>query len=156
MEAGRTALGLAALALVGTACGGSSDKQPPAAAGPKGPPPRVSGVSSAPPPAWVETQAGDHWLAFFGYCWSTTCLDSRPVEQRTDIPRISVTKGEVVRFHLGFEPTSLSLKVGSRTYPLRAGRVSTWRVRGGSGTAFLNARGEAGSAGYVAHLLVRA
>src|SRR5437870_9780437 len=100
-----TASALAAVAILSAGCATASPKM----AGPKKPPPEVRGVRSAPPPAWIETRGGDRWLAFSGYCWSVTCLDARPVAQRTDVPRIGVGRGEVVRFHLRFQPTELTL-----------------------------------------------
>jgi hypothetical protein len=127
VKAGVTLTGLAAVMLLGAACAAA---KPEAQAKPKTPPPTVPGVRSAPPPAWIETRRGDRWLAFSSYCWTVTCIDSRPLEDRADIPRIVVTRGETVRFHLGFEPTKLSVKVGSVTYPLKAARVASWRARG--------------------------
>lgn len=156
------ALALAAALLLAAGCGeGAAPKakgptEPPAKAeGPTEPPPKVPGVSTAPPPAWVETSSGDHWLAFFSYCWSTTCVDSRPAEQRTDVPRIEVAPGEVVRFHLGFPPTEVTLRIGPKTYPLSSERVTSWRATGSGGLVFLTAKGQPGSAGYVARMLVR-
>jgi hypothetical protein len=146
-----TALALAAVVPLSAGCGDTTPK----GTGPKEPPPEVPGVRAAPPPAWIETRGGDRWLAFSSYCWSVTCVDSRPVEQRTDVPRIRVVSGEVVRFHLRFRPTELMLRLGSKTYPLKPERVASWRVRGPSGVADLTARAAPGSAGYVARLLVR-
>jgi hypothetical protein len=140
-----------ALVLLTTGCGGTAPK----AGEPTEPPPKVPGVRAAPPPAWIETRSGDRWLAFGSYCWSVTCVDARPVEQRTDVPRIEVARGEVVRFHLGFEPAELMLRLGSKTDRLKPGRVASWRARGPSGAADLTARAPSGSAGYVARLLVR-
>lgn len=113
---------------------------PSAAARPPGPPPTVPGVRSAPPPAWIETRRADKWLAFSSYCWTVTCIDSRPFPDRTDIPRIVVSRGEIVRFHLGFQPATLTMRLAGRTFTLAAARVSSWRVRGATGYGVLKAR----------------
>ena len=137
---------LLAVLLLGTACA--------ADAAPKEPPPTVPGVQSSPPPAWLETRAADRWLAFFDYCWTSTCIDSRPVAQRIDIPRIRVVRGELVRFHFGFRPASLVLKVGSRSYRLKPARVASWRVAGPSGVLEVTGRVSGRRAAYVARLVV--
>ncbi len=142
-----TMLGLLAVLVLGAACAAS--------AAPKPPPPTVPGVQSAPPPAWLETRAGDRWLAFFSYCWTSTCIDSRPVEQRTDIPRIRVARGEVVRFHLDFRPSTLTLEFGSQRVRLSLQRVAKWQVRGRSGLVRIIARTKGLRAEYVARLVVR-
>ncbi|MFN2467273.1 MAG: hypothetical protein ABR521_03970 [Gaiellaceae bacterium] len=126
-----------------------------AAAAPKDPPPTVPGVMSAPPPAWIETRGGDRWLAFSDYCWTTTCIDSRPFDQRKDIPRIAVDAGEVVRFHLGFKPSKLWVERGDKTYPLRYLRVARWRVRGAGRFIELYALKTGFRAQYVARIRVR-
>jgi hypothetical protein len=127
---------VAAFALFGGCLLGASA----AGAVPKPPPPTVTGVRSAPPPAWIETRRSDRWLEFSSYCWTTACADFQPPAQRTDLPRIKVARGEVVRFHLRFTPSQLTLRIGFRTYPLTARRVASWRVRGGSGIVELIAR----------------
>lgn len=147
MRSSATRVVVLVVVLLGTACA--------ADAAPKEPPPTVPGVQSAPPPAWIETRAADRWLAFFSYCWTSTCIDSRPVEQRIDIPRIRVVRGEVVRIHLGFRPTELTLVHGSRRYRLDAQRVAKWQVRGGSGVARWIARSKGLRAEYVARLVVQ-
>jgi hypothetical protein len=158
----RAAGSLLALILLAAACGETSRppttgtaEPPPAATEPAEPTPTVEGARATPPPAWIETRRGERWLAFSSYCWSSTCVDFQPAEQRTDVPRIAVQRDEVVRFHLGFEPTEATLRVGSKTYTLEAQRVTSWRVAGGGGFAFLEAKGEPGTASYVARLLVR-
>ena len=154
----RAAAPLLALILLAAACGGKSsppsDEPPPASSGPAEPAPTVEGAESTPPPAWVETRRGKRWLAFYSYCWSTTCMDSQPAEQRTDIPEIAVERDEVVRFHLGFEPSEATLRVGTKSYTLEARRVMSWRVAG-DGLTLLEAKGEPGTAGYLARLVVR-
>lgn len=146
MKASATRLVLLAVVLLWTACA--------ADAAPKDPPPTVPGVRSAPPPAWIETRRGDRWLAFFDYCWTFTCIDSRPIAQRIDIPRIRVVRGELARFHLGFRPASLVLKVGSKSYRLEPTRVASWRVAGRSGVLEVTGRVSGRRAAYVAHLVV--
>jgi hypothetical protein len=125
-----------------------------ASAAPPGPPPTVPGVKSAPPPAWIQTRSGDRWLAFSDFCWTFTCADSRPLAQRKDIPRIRVKRGEVVGFHLRFQPTKLAVELGAKTYPLKTERVVSWRVLGTSGFVTLHARKGGFRAEYVARLIV--
>lgn len=103
----------------------------------------------------METRGGDRWLAFSDYCWTTTCIDSRPFDQRKDIPRIAVAAGELVRFHLGFQPTKLWVELGSKTYPLKAERIASWRVRGKTGFVVAHALKTGFSADYVARLRIR-
>jgi hypothetical protein len=74
---------------------------------------------------------------------------------RRDLPRIAVRPGEVITFHLGFVPRSLSLRVGARTYTLRSARTAAWRVRGRGGVVVLQAFAPRGDASYVARLAVR-
>jgi hypothetical protein len=152
VKAGATLIGLVAVMLLGAACAAA---KPDATAKPKTPPPTVPGVRSAPPPAWIETRRGDRWLAFSSYCWTNTCIDSRPLETRTDIPRIVVSRGETVRFHFDFQPTKLSVKQGSVTYPLKAARVAPWRARGTGRFAVVEARKGGLRAEYAARLVFR-
>jgi hypothetical protein len=142
--------------LLAAGCGGSGSTGPPSpGAGPREAPPRVPGVRSAPPPAWISTRGGSYWLAFGGYCWSTTCVDPRPAEQRTDIPEIELRRDELVRFHLRFEPSEVTLRVDAEEYPLAAQQAPDWRVEGRGGLSQLTARGKLGSAGYLARFRVR-
>ena len=149
VKAGATLMGLVAVMLLGAACAAAKTAKP------KTPPPTVPGVRSAPPPAWIETRHGDRWLAFSSYCWTNTCIDSRPLADRVDIPRIVVSRGERVRFHFGFDPTKLSVKVGTTTYPLAAERVASWRVRGTGTFAVVRALKDGFRAEYAARLVFR-
>ncbi len=125
-----------------------------AVAAPAGDPPDAG--SAAPPAAWVDTPAADRWLAHSTYCWTTQCADYINPEMREDLPRIAVRRGQTVRFELGFEPTSLTLQVGVRSYELTPRQRATWRVRGKGGVLVLFATAEGGDASYVARLRVRA
>src|SRR5918911_2296530 len=77
--------------------------------------------SGGPPAAWVETRAGDRWLAFSSFCWSGPgaggaatgrCVDYVAPQRRRDLPTIVLRTGELARFHLGFRPRSVSLNIG--------------------------------------------
>lgn len=115
------------LVLLVTACG-SSSASPPTTPAPDG---RVG-----PPPAWLETKAGSHWLGFSSYCWNragedvVTCADAvAPKCSQQSVPKLSVEKGETVRAHLGYAPRKaavddMRLKVDGRT-------VSWHILRGG-------------------------
>jgi hypothetical protein len=113
---------------------------------PPGPPPKQGG---GPPPAWLEKPGIDRWLAYSSFCWRTMCADFIPPQMRTDLPRIRLTRGTTVRFHLGFRPSSLQLERIGRQLPWRlaAARISPWTVVG-PGIYVLNANGPAGSAGF--------
>lgn len=117
-----------------------------ASALPPGSPPKMGG---GPPPAWLELPGTDRWLAYSSFCWRTLCADFLPPQMRTDLPRVKVAPGKLVRFHLGFRPSSLSLqRVGTpRVWKLASARVSSWKVAF-RGVYVLNARQPGGSAGY--------
>ena len=138
---GVAALGALALAAVAPALGRPIGDPPP---------PREDG----PPPAWVDTTLGERWLAFSSYCWVRVCADYIPPSRRRDLPRIVLTRGEIVRFHLGFRPRTVSLILGRTTIRLAAGRPA-WRVRGRGGAALLAATAPVGDASYAARLVVR-
>jgi hypothetical protein len=114
------ALLLATAVLVG-GCGAESDRAgPPATTGAPSPPaaaeppaePRPDSSGEAPPPAWVETEAGSRWLGYSTYCWDTTCADFvAPSCGDEHVPELAVRPGETLRFHLGFEPAEVSLTV---------------------------------------------
>lgn len=123
--------------------------------GPPGAAPSVPGVTHSPPPAWIGTSEADVWLAHGSYCWETQCADPRPVETRDDIPRIELTAGEIVEFHLDFQPETLTLDVGGERHELDAGEVATWEVSGTGGLLTLKARVEGDRAEYLAEVVVR-
>ena len=92
-----------------------------------GRPPRPPPTPAGPPPAWVGTAAGDRWLAYSSFCWSRAggrgagtglCVDYAAPPRRRDLPTIRLRTGELVRFHLGFRPRSVSLNIGRRSIPL--------------------------------------
>ncbi len=101
-----------------------------------------------PPPAWMQSSSGGHWMAYGSYCWDGTCADMAPPEMRKDIPALDVTEGQRLTFHLGFDPTELRLSFLSDSSRdetvLPSDRVVRWTVtRGG----FLQLTGDAGSPG---------
>jgi hypothetical protein len=129
---------LAAIALTG--CGGATDL--------KAPPDPPTLDRPGPPPAWVETANGSMWLAYSSYCWSTVCADYiHSCTMKPEPPVVRVEKGEMVRFHLGFEPSEVSI-LGVK---LDASRAPAWRAAR-DGLVVLAARGDGGSASYAACL----
>ncbi|MDX6647779.1 MAG: hypothetical protein QOK40_3506 [Miltoncostaeaceae bacterium] len=121
-------------------------------------------TSAGPPPAWVQTRAGDRWLAFSSYCWTRRgasgagtglCVDFMAPQHRRDLPTIRLRAGELVRFHLGFKPHSVSLNIGRRSVPLSNVAAPSWRVIGAGGAALLFATSARGDASYAARLVVR-
>jgi hypothetical protein len=125
------------------------------AAEPPSTPPPATVPGNAPPPAWVETESGSYWLVYSGYCWGPRCVKHGAVLLDVKVPRVQVRRGEVVRFHLGFQPRRVTLSFDrGRIVRLRPERTMSWRVERG-GIAYLQtytARGEkpAGSVGYAA------
>jgi hypothetical protein len=151
----RLAMLLAVLVL--SACG-FSPVAGPTDDGPKAP------LGTAPPSAWVETRDGSHWLAYSTYCWRSsthgTCADYAAPRCRGEnaAPRIRVSRGARVRFHLGFapkEPVGLSVVADNSarteyTTKLDASRDPEWVVRqGGALSLFVRAK-SGGDASYVA------
>jgi hypothetical protein len=107
-------------------------------------------------PGRVARHPGRRPLGYSTYCWTTQCADYINPEMRDDLPTIAVRRGQVVRFRLGFIPTSLSLQVGGRSYELKPKQNAAWRVRGKGGVLVLFATAEGGDASYVAKLRVKA
>ena len=117
---------------------------------PPGKPPKQGG---GPPPAWLEKPSTDRWLAYSSFCWRTMCADFIPPQMRTDLPRIAVASGTLVRFHLGCNPSSVELsRIGGRTWRLTPARVAAWKTRG-RGTYVLQLRAGPGDASYVFRLV---
>jgi hypothetical protein len=144
--------GLVTFLLAG--CGASSrllrtDAMPPSQA------PPATGKLNSPPPAWVETSRGSHWLGYSSFCWGTSCVDfiaPRCGEQHT--PTLRLRHGETVRFHLGFHPTELGLAFvggngGGVQHRPELSRSPTWQVER-AGAFSLFARAQGGDASYVA------
>ena len=93
-----------------------------------GPAPRSGKIS--PPPAWIETKGGNKWLGFSSYCWrsgnSGVCADAlAPRCGLKGIPDVTVSEGETVRAHLGYDVDEASIE-GTQTE--LKGRVASWRV----------------------------
>jgi hypothetical protein len=135
-----------ALVLAGLSIGASAAKPPRAA------PPSVG--SSGPPPAWVETARGSFWLAFSTFCWGGRCADYRaPSCGERYVPKIRVRRGELVRFHLGFDPREVSVTTfggSGASKRLAAVRNPVWRARPGAFAVFALPKRRGGDASYVA------
>ena len=104
---------LLALVLPVAACGSGSSTHAPAAG------PLPSAGRGAPPPAWIETGAGNRWLGYSSYCWNHpernamahACADFiAPKCSQRQVPSLSVGNGETVRAHLGFTPLEASVE----------------------------------------------
>lgn len=128
----------------------------PAVARPKPPAPQAGGT--APPPAWIETERGDIWLAYSTYCWTANgqgmCADYIDPSRRKDLPRVVVRRGEVARIHLGFVPQSATLRIGATSRALPAGRILGFKVTR-PGVLVLFTYGKKGDASFAARLVVR-
>ena len=127
----------------------------PAAAAPSWPgpprdsPPQVAGTKTVPPAAWVETPQHSSWLGYSSYCWSrpagtAACVDFLPPRSRTDLPLVSAATGSMLRFHLQFALSRLTVTfVGESAQRLAPSRVAPWLpVR--SGIVLLSARSASG------------
>jgi hypothetical protein len=122
---------------------------------PSGTPPKHGRI--APPPAWIEASSGSHWLGYSSYCWSAQgtalCADMIAPSCTDDrTPRIDLRRGELVRFHLGFDPKEVSISVDrSRSTSLQLTREPTSHANR-EGVMLLFTRGGGGDAAYVACL----
>jgi len=106
-----------------------------------------------PPPAWIETAEGSRRLAFSSYCWrfgdTGLCADyvQRSCGKKGHPPIVRVVEGEAVRFHLGYEPSEVSVNMEG----IDASREPEWRVTH-DGALALFTKGSPGDASYVACL----
>jgi hypothetical protein len=66
-----------------------------------------------PPPAWIETSGGSHWLGGTTFCWrEIACGDSEPPACGGEgVPDITLRAGESVVLHLPYEPSKLLLRL---------------------------------------------
>ncbi|MBA2535833.1 MAG: hypothetical protein H0V20_00170 [Actinobacteria bacterium] len=124
-----------------------------AKAKPGTPPPNVAGTTSEPPAAWFQANGRAAWFAYSSFCWTTACVDFLPPARRTDLPRASLSPGQVLSIHLGFIPRSILARnlTTKASYPLVALRDTAWRVRG-SGIVLIEARAAKGSASYLVRI----
>lgn len=153
---------LAGLLVLVALAGCGADEAPraapddPGAGAPASPPPEGGG--NFPPPAWVSTARGAHWLAYGTFCWKSTCADSagpKCGDGRT--PTIVVDRGERVTFHLAFEPSKTSLEFYDEgvSVELDAGREPQWSVDQAGPAWLATAAAAGGDAAYAACLRVR-
>lgn len=112
------------LALVAAACGGVAHVSQPG--------PAPSAGRNGPPAAWIETKAGNRWLAYSSFCWpdpnqrAGICADAiAPECNGKGIPNIEVESGETVRVHLGYTPAEASIE---GTNVKLDDRTVSWRV----------------------------
>jgi hypothetical protein len=141
-------------------CGGSQTERR-APGGPSEPPPTVAGEGpDPPPPAWVETASGDHWLGYGSYCWDDGCVDYIEPWRREEVPEIAVRRGEIVRFHLPFDPRELVIEVfeqqggDPRSVRLEPKRVFDWKFKR-DGYVSVAAWRKHGDASYLARFTFR-
>lgn len=134
---------------------------PTAAAEPAEPPPKLD--IDGPPPAWIETSEGSFWLGYSTYCWETACGDYVPPEcGESWVPDVAVRRGEVVRFHLGYDPKRVSLTffgggtmtadIGPASARLSASLAPTWTVTTDGAVSLSAPAGQGKDASYVACL----
>jgi hypothetical protein len=117
---------LLTLALLAAACGTRHGQRP------NGPAP--SAGHGRPPPAWIETKAGNRWLGRSSSCWTVrkgnestgTCADFvAPRCGGSGVPSVPLQAGGTVRVHLGYSPTEASVDTASATLH---GRIVEWHV----------------------------
>ena len=122
---------------------------------PSTPPPQVRGTSVSAPSAWVDARLRCFWLAYGSFCWRTGCVDFVPPARRSDLLTLLVPRGERVRVHLRFRPSSVAVLVGKIRVAAATAPVVAWRA-GESGLLRVEARGRHGSVSYLARIRVLA
>lgn len=129
----RALLTAAAAAGLAVAAAGLAAAAPSWPGPPRGSAPQVAGAKTAPPPAWVETIQHSSWLAYSSYCWrsrptgTAACVDFLPPRSRTDLPVVSAHTGSMLRFHLQFATSKLSVSYpDKRTQRLKSSRIASW------------------------------
>jgi hypothetical protein len=130
-----------------------------AVAAPPGPPPKVAGASGSPPPAWSEAGGVQKWLAFSSYCWKTACVDFIPPAMRTDVPSLSVRRGEAATIHFSFLPKKVAIspvrKDGAgKSVRLASARTVMWRPNLG-GLTMISVAAAPGDASYLVRITLR-
>lgn len=76
---------------------------------PKSPRPKVGGLLSGPPAAWISTNRRSFWLGYSSYCWQTACVDfiAPSCREPKHTPRFVLGRGQRVTAHLAFcQPSS--------------------------------------------------
>jgi hypothetical protein len=127
---------------------------------PTTPPPKVSGVSAPPPPAWVEAGSRSVWATYGSFCWSApgnpaACVDMIAPATRPDLARLRAGTGATVRLHLRFTPRTVRVFRLTKAARLsvtrtRAGRTVSWLAR--PGIIDVEVTGPGGSASYLVRL----
>lgn len=127
------------------------------ATAPPNPPKLPRPLQPGPPAAWAETKAESRWLGYSTFCWPDTgCADyglGRCGDRRHS-PLLHVRASESIRFHLGFEPKTVSLYLHGEpharplTQVLDTSRTPKWRVTR-EGQFVLAAKAKSGDASYV-------
>ena len=122
-------------------------------------PPKLPAGLEGPPQAWVETSAAARWLNYSTFCWSDAgCADYELARctGRYHAPVIEVREEETLRFHLGFEPKKVLVRVYTgalddrpEAEALKASRTPTWEAKRAE-PPFPTAKSKAGHASYVA------
>jgi hypothetical protein len=130
-----------------------------AAAAPPRPPPKVGGAPGDPPPAWIEAGGVQKWLAFSSFCWKTTCADFIAPAMRTDVPSLSVRRGQATTIHFPFLPKRVTVspvtKNGAgKSVRLAAARTVMWRPKAG-GLAVISVDAAPGDASYLVRIKLR-
>ena len=106
-----------------------------------------------PPPAALVIEGRTIKLAYGSYSWAGYERRYLDAAKRTDLPRMVVPRGRLVRLRLGFDPTSLTVTVGGRPTRLDPERVTSWRVARG-GLAVIDGRLGANRARYLARIVL--
>ncbi len=126
---------------------------------------------AGPPPAWIETGGGDHWLAsrFEKWClpgglscalepMAALSLGGRcRLQVFGYVPEVRVRPGELTRIHLAAAPRSASVSLsGTAPDPAAASETIDWIAPAGTyaGPASFSVTFEEGSVRYLARLVV--
>lgn len=128
---------------------------------------------TGPPPAWIETSGGDHWLAtrFEKWCPPSGLLCAlEPVAALSSggrcgvqvfgyVPEVRVRPGELTRIHLATAPRSASVSLsGTAPDPAAASERIDWIVPAGAyaGPASFGVAFDGGTVRYLARVVVTA
>jgi hypothetical protein len=132
---------LAMLTVLVAGCDSAGSSLPPA---PRSavPPPGKMQQGNGPLRAWLETAGGSTWLGTGSYCWTdprhSLCVDGIPSCEMPGVPHFEVARGEVVRAHLGFDPTEASVDGADA---VMHGRTVSWKAtRDGASLLFTRLR----------------
>jgi hypothetical protein len=140
---------------VGLVVDGQIERRLPAAPPASDPP---TSALEPPPPSWIETRVGSQWLGYSTFCWRSGCADYiRPsCTDASHVPDVKAERGELIRFHLGFEPKEVVVTLFDddaarppEQHRLAVDQQPVWRVEREGAFAIFAVAEAGGDASYV-------